>query len=144
MRKKLVSLVLKLSKPTWRGRVWVFLWLKWCRRCRECFVKETDGAVRPMIVSLDGWAGTQRHAGIWTGDQTVVNGNIFASISQHISGLRCLTTKCRFRYGWNFGGKIKRSTYVISNGKLLHQCANMDGWGSNPKRHLLLIKKPQI
>lgn len=25
---------------------------------------------RPFIISLDGWAGTQRYAGIWTGDQT--------------------------------------------------------------------------
>ena len=25
---------------------------------------------RPFIISLDGWAGTQRYAGIWSGDQT--------------------------------------------------------------------------
>ena len=26
--------------------------------------------MRPNIVTLDGWAGTQRYGGIWTGDQT--------------------------------------------------------------------------
>ena len=25
---------------------------------------------RPFIISLDGWAGAQRYAGIWSGDQT--------------------------------------------------------------------------
>ena len=29
-----------------------------------------DVNFRPNIISLDGWAGTQRFAGIWTGDQT--------------------------------------------------------------------------
>ena len=26
--------------------------------------------MKPNVVSLDGWAGTQRYAGIWTGDQS--------------------------------------------------------------------------
>ena len=26
--------------------------------------------MKPMIVTLDGWAGTQRYGGIWTGDQS--------------------------------------------------------------------------
>lgn len=29
---------------------------------------------RPFIISLDGWAGTQRYAGIWSGDQTACVG----------------------------------------------------------------------
>lgn len=29
-----------------------------------------EARVRPNIVTLDGWAGTQRYGGIWTGDQT--------------------------------------------------------------------------
>ncbi len=40
--------------------------------------------MKPNVVSLDGWAGTQRYAGIWTGDQSGDNGNIFVSIFQHI------------------------------------------------------------
>ncbi|MDE5934662.1 MAG: alpha-xylosidase, partial [Muribaculaceae bacterium] len=36
---------------------------------------------RPFIISLDGWAGTQRYAGIWTGDQT---GGVWEYIRFHI------------------------------------------------------------
>ena len=35
----------------------------------EVMPREGNDA-RPFIISLDGWAGTQRYAGIWTGDQT--------------------------------------------------------------------------
>ena len=88
------------------------------------FVKETDGAVRPMIVSLDGWAGTQRHAGIWTGDQT---GGQWEYIRFHIPTYIGTSLSGQPNVGSDmdgiFGGKIKRSTYVISNGKLLHQCS---------------------
>lgn len=35
---------------------------------------------RPFIISLDGWAGTQRYAGIWSGDQTGASGSISVSI----------------------------------------------------------------
>ncbi|SDP85845.1 discoidin domain-containing protein, partial [Clostridium gasigenes] len=31
--------------------------------------EENSGGARPFIVSLDGWAGTQRYAGLWSGDQ---------------------------------------------------------------------------
>ena len=36
---------------------------------------------RPFIISLDGWAGTQRYAGIWSGDQT---GGVWEYIRFHI------------------------------------------------------------
>lgn len=36
---------------------------------------------RPFIISLDGWAGTQRYASIWSGDQTGATGNTSVSIS---------------------------------------------------------------
>lgn len=36
---------------------------------------------RPFIISLDGWAGTQRYAGIWSGDRPEANGNISVFIS---------------------------------------------------------------
>ena len=32
-------------------------------------IATTEGKVRPNIISLDGWAGSQRYCGIWTGDQ---------------------------------------------------------------------------
>ncbi|GAB1396038.1 hypothetical protein MASR1M65_08150 [Saprospiraceae bacterium] len=31
---------------------------------------EYGSGARPFIISLDGWAGTQRYAGVWSGDQT--------------------------------------------------------------------------
>lgn len=31
--------------------------------------EENSGGARPFVVSLDGWAGTQRYASLWTGDQ---------------------------------------------------------------------------
>lgn len=36
---------------------------------------------RPFIISLDGWAGTQRYATIWSGDQT---GGVWEYIRFHI------------------------------------------------------------
>ncbi|XP_045762304.1 oligosaccharide 4-alpha-D-glucosyltransferase-like [Maniola jurtina] len=35
----------------------------------EIFVNKTRHTVRPMILMVDGWAGTQRYSGIWSGDQ---------------------------------------------------------------------------
>ena len=31
--------------------------------------EENSGGARPFVISLDGWAGTQRYAGLWSGDQ---------------------------------------------------------------------------
>ena len=31
---------------------------------------ENNSDKRGFVVSLDGWAGTQRYAGLWSGDQT--------------------------------------------------------------------------
>ena len=39
---------------------------------------------RPFIISLDGWAGTQRYAGICRATRLEVNGNTFVSISRPI------------------------------------------------------------
>ena len=77
-----------------------------------------------MIVSLDGWAGTQRHAGIWTGDQT---GGQWEYIRFHIPTYIGTSLSGQPNVGSDmdgiFGGKIKRSTYVISNGKLYTSAA---------------------
>ena len=40
--------------------------------------------MKPNVVSLDGWAGTQRYAGIGLVTSLGDNGNIFVSIFQHI------------------------------------------------------------
>ena len=61
---------------------------------------------RPFIISLDGWAGTQRYAGIWSGDQT---GGEWEYIRFHIptyigSGLSGQPNICSDMDGI-FGGK---------------------------------------
>ena len=61
---------------------------------------------RPFIISLDGWAGTQRYAGIWSGDQT---GGVWEYIRFHIptyigSGLSGQPNICSDMDGI-FGGK---------------------------------------
>lgn len=79
---------------------------------------------RPFIISLDGWAGTQRYAGIWSGDQT---GGEWEYIRFHIptyigSGLSGQPNICSDMDGI-FGGKMRQSIYVISNGKHLPPCS---------------------
>ncbi|EOL43605.1 TIM-barrel domain-containing protein [Enterococcus caccae] len=99
------------------------------------FVKETDGAVRPMIVSLDGWAGTQRHAGIWTGDQT---GGQWEYIRFHIPTYIGTSLSGQPNVGSDmdgiFGGKNKDVNIRDFQWKTFTPVQlNMDGWGSNPK-----------
>ncbi len=90
---------------------------------------------RPFIISLDGWAGTQRYAGIWSGDQT---GGVWEYIRFHIptyigSGLSGQPNITSDMDGI-FGGKnpivntrdFQWKTYTPMQ-------LNMDGWGSNEK-----------
>ncbi len=90
---------------------------------------------RPFIISLDGWAGTQRYAGIWSGDQT---GGVWEYIRFHIptylgSGLSGQPNITSDMDGI-FGGRN-----VIVNARDFQWKAftpmqlNMDGWGSNEK-----------
>lgn len=90
---------------------------------------------RPFIISLDGWAGTQRYAGIWSGDQT---GGLWEYIRFHIptyigSGLSGQPNITSDMDGI-FGGKnlvmnvrdFQWKTYTPME-------LNMDGWGANEK-----------
>ena len=97
-------------------------------------VKESKGA-RPFIISLDGWAGTQRAAGIWTGDQTggnweYIRFHIPTYLSAGLSGMSSVTSDM----DGIFGGKNP-----IVNAREFQWKAftpmqlNMDGWGANPK-----------
>ncbi len=90
---------------------------------------------RPFIISLDGWAGTQRYAGIWSGDQT---GGVWEYIRFHIptyigSGLSGQPNICSDMDGI-FGGKN-----LIINARdfqwktFTPMELNMDGWGANEK-----------
>ena len=90
---------------------------------------------RPFIITLDGWAGTQRYAGIWTGDQT---GGNWEYIRFHIptyigSGLSGQPNIGSDMDGI-FGGKHTPVNVRDFQWKTFTPMQlNMDGWGANPK-----------
>lgn len=90
---------------------------------------------RPFIISLDGWAGTQRYAGIWSGDQT---GGVWEYIRFHIptyigSGLSGQPNICSDMDGI-FGGKNAAVNIRDFQWKTFSPMQlNMDGWGANEK-----------
>ncbi|MCF0195185.1 MAG: DUF5110 domain-containing protein, partial [Bacteroidaceae bacterium] len=98
---------------------------------------------RPFIISLDGWAGTQRYAGIWTGDQS---GGEWEYIRFHIptyigSGLSGQPNICSDMDGI-FGGKnIPVNVRDFQWKTFSPMQLNMDGWGSNPKYPQALGKR---
>jgi len=90
---------------------------------------------RPFIISLDGWAGTQRYAGIWSGDQT---GGVWEYIRFHIptylgSGLSGQPNITSDMDGI-FGGKNTIiNTRDFQWKTFTPMQLNMDGWGANEK-----------
>ncbi|GHT01621.1 alpha-xylosidase [Bacteroidia bacterium] len=100
----------------------------------EIMTRYGDNA-RPFIISLDGWAGTQRYAGIWSGDQT---GGLWEYIRFHIptyigSGLSGQPNITSDMDGI-FGGKnaiINTRDFQWKTWTPME--LNMDGWGSNEK-----------
>lgn len=90
---------------------------------------------RPFIISLDGWAGSQRYAGIWSGDQT---GGVWEYIRFHIptyigSGLSGQPNITSDMDGI-FGGKNVPVLVRDFQWKTFTPMElNMDGWGSNEK-----------
>ncbi|MDR3251268.1 MAG: DUF5110 domain-containing protein [Tannerella sp.] len=93
------------------------------------------GDARPFIISLDGWAGTQRYAALWTGDQT---GGVWEYIRFHIptyigSGLSGNPNIASDMDGI-FGGKNPVvNTRDFQWKTFTPMQLNMDGWGSNEK-----------
>ena len=90
---------------------------------------------RPFIISLDGWAGSQRYAGIWSGDQT---GGVWEYIRFHIptyigSGLSGQPNITSDMDGI-FGGKNPIiNTRDFQWKTFTPMELNMDGWGANEK-----------
>jgi alpha-glucosidase (family GH31 glycosyl hydrolase) len=90
---------------------------------------------RPFIISLDGWAGSQRYAAIWSGDQT---GGLWEYIRFHIptyigSGLSGIPNITSDMDGI-FGGKNPVVNIRDFQWKTFTPMQlNMDGWGSNEK-----------
>ncbi|WP_447640619.1 MULTISPECIES: TIM-barrel domain-containing protein [Chitinophagaceae] len=96
--------------------------------------KYGNGA-RPFIISLDGWAGTQRYASVWSGDQT---GGVWEYIRFHIptyigsglSGQPNITSDMDGIFGGkNFKVNIRDFQWKTFTPMQL----NMDGWGANEK-----------
>lgn len=90
---------------------------------------------RPFTISLDGWAGTQRYASVWTGDQT---GGVWEYIRFHIptylgSGLSGQPNITSDMDGI-FGGKNPTVNTRDFQWKTFSPMQlNMDGWGANEK-----------
>lgn len=90
---------------------------------------------RPFILSLDGWAGTQRYAGIWSGDQTggdweYIRFHIPTFIGSGLSGQPNISSDT----DGIFGGKNPVVNAREFQWKTFTPMElNMDGWGANPK-----------
>jgi hypothetical protein len=90
---------------------------------------------RPFIISLDGWAGTQRYAAVWSGDQTggeweYIRFHIPTYIGSGLSGQPNITSDM----DGIFGGKhpiINMRDFQWKAFTLMQ--LNMDGWGANEK-----------
>ncbi|MDD2598135.1 MAG: glycoside hydrolase family 31 protein [Kiritimatiellae bacterium] len=93
------------------------------------------GNARPFIISIDGWAGTQRHAAIWSGDQTggnweYIRFHIPTYIGSGLSGQPNITSDVDGIFGGNNPIVNMRDFQWKS---FTPMQLNMDGWGANPK-----------
>ena len=90
---------------------------------------------RPFIISLDGWAGTQRYAGIWSGDQTggdweYIRFHIPTFIGSGLSGQPNITNDLDGIFG---GKNVPVNVRDFQWKTFTPMELNMDGWGANPK-----------
>ena len=93
------------------------------------------GDARPFIISLDGWAGTQRYAGVWTGDQTggeweYIRFHIPTYIGSGLSGQPNITSDMDGIFG---GRNLAVNTRDFQWKTFSPMELNMDGRGSNEK-----------
>ena len=94
----------------------------------------TEAEKRPNIVTLDGWAGTQRFGGIWTGDQTggnweYIRFHIPTYIGQSLSGNPNIGSDM----DGIFGGGPLIATRDYQWKTFTPLMLDMDGWGSLAK-----------
>ena len=90
---------------------------------------------RPFIISVDGWAGTQRYAGIWTGDQSggdweYIRFHIPTYIGAGLSGQPNIGSDMDGIFG---GRNVPVNVRDFQWKTFTPMQLNMDGWGSNPK-----------
>ncbi|EPC24419.1 Alpha-xylosidase [Lacticaseibacillus paracasei] len=91
--------------------------------------------LRPFGITLDGWAGTQRYAGIWTGDQT---GGQWEYIRFHIPTYIGTGLSGQPYVGSDMDGIFGGGNSIVNARDFQWKAftpiqLNMDGWGSNPK-----------
>lgn len=90
---------------------------------------------RPFIITLDGWTGTQRYGGVWSGDQTggkweYIRFHIPTYIGSGLTGQPNITSDM----DGIFGGKDLLVNIRDFQWKTFTPMQlNMDGWGSNEK-----------
>ncbi len=90
---------------------------------------------RPFIISLDGWAGTQRYAGIWTGDQSggeweYIRFHIPTYIGSGLAGQPNITSDMDGIFG---GNNIPVNVRDYQWKTYTPMMLNMDGWGASQK-----------
>jgi alpha-glucosidase (family GH31 glycosyl hydrolase) len=100
----------------------------------EIMPKYGDNA-RPFIISLDGWAGTHRYAGIWSGDQTggkweYIRFHIPTYIGAGLSGISNITSDMDGIFG---GKNVPVNVRDFQWKTFTPMQLNMDGWGQNEK-----------
>ena len=97
-------------------------------------IATTEGKVRPNIISLDGWAGSQRYCGIWTGDQY---GGEWEYIRFHIPTYIGTSLSGNPNIGSDmdgiFGGNQLIATRDYQWKSFTPLMLNMDGWGTYAK-----------
>ena len=118
----------------WVGAGYSFA-LNAVRQAAEGIVNNSVDRARPFIVSLDGWAGTQRYASIWSGDQyggnwEYIRFHIPTYIGSGLSGQPNVGSDV----DGIFGGNKLIQTRDIQWKAFTPVEIDMDGWGSNPKK----------
>ncbi|KAI8423664.1 hypothetical protein MSG28_012712 [Choristoneura fumiferana] len=99
------------------------------------FEDSTKTRARPFIIMVDGWAGTQRYAGIWSGDQSggeweYIRFHVPTYIGTGLSGQPIVGSDMDGIYS----GGVKEINIRDYQWKTFTPLQlNMDGWGSVPK-----------
>ncbi|CAG4980879.1 unnamed protein product [Colias eurytheme] len=101
----------------------------------DIFVKNAKETARPIIIMVDGWAGTQRLSGIWSGDQRggeweYIRFHIPTYIGSGLSGMPIIGSDMDGIYA----GGVKEINIRDYQWKAFTPLQlNMDGWGNKPK-----------
>lgn len=90
---------------------------------------------RPFIITLDGWAGTQRYAGLWSGDQT---GGVWEYIRFHLPTYIGTGLSGNPNVGSDMDGIFGGNNPIVNIRDFQWKTftplqLNMDGWGANEK-----------